>query len=309
MVDAQSTDLPSGADAAIQAWLGPDCPYRVHNASNFSFVYSNFAGYMSVSRDDSWIIPPGNWARWACPSTLAVDIGAAVGDTSVPIAAAVGRGGAAIAFEFSTAAHLAIVAQSLINEQLHGLHLLPVNLGGSGDDSATGHRRLVHIPTWLQTAVPRLLPHLSFVKIDVDGIDVQILETFAALPQSVRDRLVCKIEWGHPARKKGCGRASESIWTAAAALNLTVFGADGDTEFASCRAAQKMAVHKAGPRQRARRARGTANLLGTFGGGSLFSDLILLPKKIGHPSERSAHCPTPLTPDVLASLPKLPTPA
>ena len=70
------------------------------------------------------------------------------------------------------------------------LHILPLNVGVGRDDppafDAMLLLRYVNIPLWLRRSMPSLLPHLSFIKIDVEGGNEDTLESLLDLGDEVR---------------------------------------------------------------------------------------------------------------------------
>ena len=217
-----------------------------------------------------------------------------------------------LALELITARHIQVVAQAVLNLPLR---ILPFNLGAAsqacsgqrscGLKSEHSLRRLVHIPTWLGSwPLARVLPHLSFIKIDVDSMNPDILETLATLPTGgaastdPRYRPVIKVEWF--ARASGCsgsGADAPRLWATASSLNYTVYGADGVTAFPTCEAA---VAH-------ARRVGAHAANMAAYGGDALYSDLILFPAGVTF-ATRHQFCPEQLPHLVRDGLPTLPIP-
>ena len=294
-------------DAIGHAWLG-NCSFafrdvpRSDQLSGFSFLFADLTGYMSTSGASSWegMLSASHFGKWLCPATAALDIGAAFGDTSVPMAAAAGAGGLVIAFEVNPSAHIAAVSQAALNRG-HGLNLLPLNIGATdqpGGKTLSGRRgglrRLVHVPSLLADRFAGVPPHLSFIKIDVDGIDAALIHSMGPLLMcrpDCRRRPVIKVEWGAAARRAGCGKESLQLWEAASSINYTVYAVDGLTALPSCAAARRIASRP----------------IGSYRGNGLLADLIMLPVGVST-ANRMDFCPPSLPPAALAAVPSLPTP-
>lgn len=292
---------------------GPDAVVRALQAEA-SGCYSKVSSYRYLNRTiwfgevgtplpdelrrDRLVHPSLNWGGWACASTAALDIGANVGDTAVPIAAALGSAGLVLSFEWSVVTYMSAVMQAALNP---GLRILPANVGVDSVERYDAKRlhRYIDVHRWLNRTLPAVVPHLSLIKIDVDDFNMQALESLASLPRAgasladERKRPVVKMEWGGAARARGCGPESKKLWAVAKRLGYLVHAGDG-TPLATCDAAKAF-------------ARGLGRTLRQFGGDNLLSDLMLLPPGVTL-ANRQAHCPPPLPATTLASVPRLPTP-
>ena len=208
--------------------------------------------------------PPAAWRPWVCDGTVAIDVGAAWGDTATSMALAAGPRGAVFALELIPALHHHNVVNALANRNIS--RLVPVNVAVRGPDAGKLPKtvRAVRVWQWFSQALPHLQKHVSFVKIDVDALSAstaaELLEDLAA----AEERPVIKAEWFAGDRKKGCTREMEKLFEKAARLRYGVFAADATTRLESCAAALARA-----------KAHDGAAFPG--GGGSLYADLYLIP--------------------------------
>lgn len=282
-----------------RTWLGVNCSYSLREHEPGTWMLWTGQGFK--------LVPVAKWKQWTCAATAAIDVGGNVGDTAVPMAKSLGAQGVVLALELVTAFHINLAVQAAINRPLR---ILPFNIGVSGQECAgkascgmrhpNSLRRLVHLPTWIGGApLSQVLPHLSFIKIDVDELSPTILASLLDMPSQgaaksdPRYRPVIKVEWFHRHRAERCrSAASRSAWVTAEALNYTVYGADGATHFPSCSAAVTQARH-----------RGDLN----GGGDTLYADLVLFPNGVSK-TTRHRFCPAELPQQVLAQLPTLPIP-
>ncbi|CAH0376765.1 unnamed protein product [Pelagomonas calceolata] len=272
--------------AAARVYAG-NCPFFIDDRpwpEPGRFVYFGEAS----KRRRAAVTPPAAWRPWVCDGTVAIDVGAAWGDTATSMALAAGPRGAVFALELIPALHHHNVVNALANRNLS--RLIPVNVAvrGPGAGKLPKTVRAVRVWRWFSQALPHLRKHVSFVKIDVDALSaltaVELLEDLEAADE----RPVIKAEWFGGDRKRGCTRETEKVWEAARTAGYGVFAADATTSLESCAAAL---------------ARARAHDGGAFpgGGGSLYADLYLLPGGISAVARR---CP-PVLPKS-AAVPALP---
>ena len=238
------------------------------------------------------LTPPAAWRPWVCAGTVAIDVGAAWGDTATSMALAAGPRGAAFALELVPALHHHNVINALANRNIS--RLIPVNLAVRGPGKLPKTVRAVRVWRWFKQALPHLQKHVSFVKIDVDALSaltaVQLLEDLEAADE----RPVIKAEWFGGDRKRGCTSEREKLFAKARAAGYRVFAADATTNLESCAAAL---------------ARARAHDGGAFpgGGGSLYADLYLIPDSRKCPPALPKGAPIPTLPvgrgDVVPSPP------
>ena len=98
-VEARIVRAGSGAgvsargDIVARAWLGPACPYDIQELEAGVFMLWSGATARRVRGARHALVPVSHWKSWTCPATVAVDVGAGMGDTTVPIAKSVGPDG------------------------------------------------------------------------------------------------------------------------------------------------------------------------------------------------------------------------
>ena len=321
-------DPRSGLEAALRVYAGP-CETVIDERAPVGrgarFVHF---GVPSAQRRAA-VTPVSEWKPWVCDGTVAIDVGAAWGDTSVSMAVAAGASGAVVSLEMVPQLHHQCVANALANRDV--ARLLPVNVavvaasdaapGGAAAKHAHHHAargrqrggrrllaarvlttRFVRVWPWFARAFTDLAPSVSFVKIDVDALSAftgaTLLDDLAQAAAAWRadgrrpppPRPALKVEWFGGDRKLGCVAKTQRLFDAARAAGYTVFAADAMTRLASCDAALSMA-----------RAHDGAGF--PKGGGSKFADFYLLPDGVSA-ATRNQSCPPALPGD--AHLPDLP---
>lgn len=139
------------------------------------------------------------------PGSVVIDIGAHTGDTTVPYAVIAGSNGMVIAFEPNKAVFEILEINAKINSQLNivpipfAITKEPGNFtfhysdpdccnGGFASSiefgvGATGHVYPVEVTgvnlsSWLNENYPDSLKNISFIKVDAEGYDKEILKTF-----------------------------------------------------------------------------------------------------------------------------------
>ncbi|MGE0771678.1 MAG: FkbM family methyltransferase [Cyclobacteriaceae bacterium] len=147
------------------------------------------------------------YKRYLKPGDVALDIGAHEGDTTVPMALAVGASGAVMGFEPNPHVFKVLEANAKLNPSL--VNIIPLNFAathedgtftfGSGDaafanggivgfsnNKASNNRytfevRGKNIQTYLTQHHNSLLPRLKLVKTDAEGYDKEILKSISSL--------------------------------------------------------------------------------------------------------------------------------
>ena len=249
--------------AAARVYAGP-CPFFIDEhpwPEPGRFVHLGEASRRrrAAVRDT----PPAAWRPWVCDGTVALDVGAAWGDTATSMALAAGPRGAVFALELVPALHHHNIINALANRNLS--RLIPVNVAVRGPGAGKlRSARTVRVWRWFKEAMPHLQKHVSFVKIDVDALSAstaaQLLEDLAAADE----RPVIKAEWFAGDRKRGCTSEMERLFEKAGTVGYGVYAADATTKLESC--AKALALAK---------AHDGAAFPG--GGGSLYADLYLIP--------------------------------
>ena len=261
LAEADAVAAPD-LEAAARVLAGP-CPFVIDEhpwPEPGRFVHFGEAS----KRRRGAVTPPAAWRPWVCAGTVALDVGAAWGDTATSMALAAGPRGAVFALELIPALHHHNVVNALANRNLS--RLIPVNVAvrGPGAGKLPKTVRAVRVWRWFSQALPHLQKHVSFVKIDVDALSastaVELLEDLEAADE----RPVIKAEWFAGDRKKGCTSEMEKLFAAARTVGYGVYAADAAIRLDSCAKALALAKAHDG---------------GAFpgGGGSLYADLYLIP--------------------------------
>jgi FkbM family methyltransferase len=142
---------------------------------------------------------------------VAIDIGAHIGDSSIPIALAVGPTGSVLAFEPNPFVFPVLRQNAALNRER--TNIVPLQVAATRTDGPVvfkysergfcnggiheGTSRWVHgsayevtvpgrnLPELLAEQHPDLLPRLRFIKTDAEGYDLAVLETL--------DRIICRL--------------------------------------------------------------------------------------------------------------------
>lgn len=234
------------------------------------------------------------WYTYICPGTLALDIGANIGDTALPMAAAT-RGGVVLSFELALGYYLAVEWTVRLNPHLN---IIPYNLGVTSDaqNRSNKNKRLVPIFPWLKTSVLKnkndidLFSKISFIKIDIDGLDISIINSFQVFSTIYRPLML--IEWFLPDRATGC-RAENSIkiWQVAKSMNYSVWNWQLKKSFTSCNEA--VAYFNSNMKKESTKVKSITDC-GNNENDDDLCDLTLIPNEVVI-SEREKYCPKPLS--------------
>lgn len=160
------------------------------------------------------------YRRLAPQGSFCIDIGANIGDTTVPMALAVGKQGLTLAFEPNPLVFEILKENSQLNP--HSTNIIPLQYAitetdgeffyssseasfGNGGVSATIEEAAQHgkfnlqdkvkginLLTFLEEFYQEQLPKLSFIKIDVEGHDLDIIRSIASLIDRYRPNLVAE---------------------------------------------------------------------------------------------------------------------
>lgn len=147
---------------------------------------------------------------------VVIDIGAHVGDTTIPYAAAVGATGRVLAFEPNPAVYEVVSKSAELNPEynitcvnyavtaetgIYTFHYTDPDLynGGFAESidagiGASSHSYPVYVvgvnlEDWLQENYSELVSAVRFVKVDAEGYDKELLKTFPRLLQTARPLL------------------------------------------------------------------------------------------------------------------------
>ena len=258
------------------------------------------------------------WRRYICPGSIVLDVGTHAGDSTLPMAHAT-RQGICLGFEIDSNRYLSLEWAVRLNPQLN---IVPFNFGVTakgearwlGDGKNRGPR-LVPLFPWLQQRAPAALSHVSFVKIDIDGEDKDIVRSFKSYAGSATNgtaRPIFLIEWYLKFRHGGCLGQSEDIWAAAHEIGYRVWDWGLHHELSSCQRALEHFASDAVPAWNAssdggphtnKRERHTKHVLkcGRNSREIDLCDLVLAPREmdLAVRGERAKHCPPPLSPQAV----------
>lgn len=158
---------------------------------------------------------------FAIPGSFCIDIGANIGDTTVPMALAVGHSGLTLAFEPNPMVFDVLETNSNLNKEKVNIVAVPFAItevsgdfyyssseasfgnGGVSKDleEAQKHGKFqlkekitgVNLINYLNEHYQSELPRLSFIKIDVEGHDKDIIRSIASLIETYRPVIVAEV--------------------------------------------------------------------------------------------------------------------
>ncbi len=204
---------------------------RLHLASfarDSDFVAPTFRSARAVSLSGRWGTAEGQLlASLARPGSIAIDVGANVGQYSAVLARALQGLGIVLAFEPNPYAYEALVkgcrkklvlplSCALSNRSGSGTLSVPLSLNGemqiqlgSLDENLqkTGYERFSVVVEKLDTFLPILDLGVSVVKIDVEGFELEVLKGAEKLLTEQRPPLVIEIEHRH----QPSGQSAEDV--------------------------------------------------------------------------------------------------
>jgi FkbM family methyltransferase len=153
--------------------------------------------------------------RFLRPGDVAIDIGAHTGDTTIPIALAVGPSGVVLALEPNPYAFPVLERTAALNRDK--THIVPLNFAAMRTDGTyefhygeagycnggyhEGMSKWLHgsaftvqvqgknLQAFLETTHADLIPRLRLIKVDAEGFDLAVLETVEHLIRSRRPYL------------------------------------------------------------------------------------------------------------------------
>ena len=159
--------------------------------------------------------------RFAVPGSCCIDIGANIGDTTVPMALSVGPEGLTIAFEPNPLVYEGLKANALLNKGKVNIITIPYAVTetdgnffynsseasfGYGGVSADKNEALKHgkfqldeqiqgvnLESYLNKHYLEYLPKLSFIKIDVEGHDKDIIRSIYSLIEQYKPAIVAEV--------------------------------------------------------------------------------------------------------------------
>lgn len=153
------------------------------------------------------------------PGDTAIDIGSHIGDTTVPMALAVGSEGCVFGFEPNPASFAVLEANSKLNPGRVRIIPQPYAAGDApgklvfnySDPGLCNGGELrglnkwrhahafaievetIHAESWLQTHYPTELSKLKYIKVDAEGADARVLRSMDGLLQKYHPYLRCEI--------------------------------------------------------------------------------------------------------------------
>ncbi len=158
--------------------------------------------------------------QFAHPGSFCIDIGANIGDTTVPMALAVGKAGLTLGFEPNPMTYAILAANAQLNPDT--TNIVPLQYAvtekpgeffyssseasfGNGGVSATleeadqhGKFKLpdtitgINLVAYLNEHYQTHLPNLSFIKVDVEGHDIDVIRSISALIDQYKPTLIAE---------------------------------------------------------------------------------------------------------------------
>lgn len=161
-------------------------------------------------------------AKLIRPGSVVIDIGAHSGDTTIPYMVATGRGGVVLAFEPNPSV-FRVLAQNCFNnaDRCRVIPIMSAVAEGHGEAvfhytdvgncnggfaamlqqgvGVAGNTYPVSVITWelrnyLRRNYPELIPRISFIKIDTEGFDKNIIGTLKTLLSEIPDKPIIQTE-------------------------------------------------------------------------------------------------------------------
>jgi len=145
-----------------------------------------------------------------------IDIGAHIGDSTMPMALAVGKEGLSLAFDPNPYVYSILVENAALNPSL--THIVPLNMaitshdgdfyynsseatfnnGGIAETKENYHGKYglshkvrgVNLFTFLTTTYPEELQRLKLIKVDAEGYDIEILKSILPVIQKYKPHLI-----------------------------------------------------------------------------------------------------------------------
>jgi len=176
--------------------------------------------------------------RYISPGDFVIDIGANVGDTTVPMALAAGPDGLTLGFDPNPYVFKILERNAALNRDQTRIVPLPYAIssreedlyfvsseasfsnGGVSPTRESLHGRFVYpekicaveLESLLERDYPEWLPKLTFIKVDAEGHDAVILESIADLIDTYRPTIVAELFGGDaPEGKDRLYRALERV--------------------------------------------------------------------------------------------------
>ena len=148
-----------------------------------------------------------SFRRFIPEGSLAIDIGTNIGDTTVPMGLAAGKSGLVLGFEPNPHILKVVTANAGLNKDKTNIEVLPYAIaekeaefyyssseaslsnGGISDQPTSAHGsytlphkiKAVNLEKFLEQQYSQWLPKLSFIKIDTEGYDMEIIQSIQSL--------------------------------------------------------------------------------------------------------------------------------
>jgi FkbM family methyltransferase len=183
------------------------------------------------------------YRQYVKPGDFIIDIGANEGDTTVPMAIAAGKAGLTLALEPNPHVYKVLKVNATLNPEI--THIVPLNFAatshdgdftfGSGDPSygnggivgfthnqARNVRYQINVKgknleNYLRTHYAEKLGKLTFIKIDAEGYDKEIIKTLTGIIRDFRPTLVTECFGPSTAEEK------KELYTLLTGLNYDVY--------------------------------------------------------------------------------------
>jgi FkbM family methyltransferase len=156
--------------------------------------------------------------RFVTKGSLCIDIGTNIGDTTVPMALAAGKNGTTLGFDPNPHVFKILEVNASLNKDKTNIVTLPYAItkedgefsyasseasfgnGGISNEVVEDHGAFqlstkikgIALEKFLQTHYAELLPRLSFIKVDVEGADMEVIRSIANLIREFRPVLVAE---------------------------------------------------------------------------------------------------------------------
>lgn len=158
--------------------------------------------------------------QFATPGSFSIDVGANIGDTTVPMAIAVGKTGLTLAFEPNPTTHEILDANAQLNKETTNIVPLAyavteeegdffyssseASFGNGGVSASVAEAdqhgkfkldkkvRGVNLNQYLNQYYKAHLPKLSLIKIDVEGHDIDVIRSISSLIDTYKPTLIAE---------------------------------------------------------------------------------------------------------------------
>jgi len=160
------------------------------------------------------------YAQSVYKGSLALDIGANVGDTTVPMAIAAGKDGLVLALEPNPVVYKILQANAFLNKDKSNIVTIPyaasdkeeeffymaseASFSNGGIKNGEDGRKLgkhvfkqkvqsINLEKYLNDNHADMLPKLSLIKVDTEGFDLKILKTLSSLIEKYHPNILAEV--------------------------------------------------------------------------------------------------------------------